>query len=145
MIWLLLPIFDWSIVMIVPSGLLLVVPTYLWSLFQSYGRGCKKVYRVERLVSRHLVAFKPLLFYWMIGWQCFWKTKCKLAIGTPMTLWITLNGEQTCKVWPLKVKGVKIFIKIGYVHLFLVVLITSLLWAYPYFCIIVCYLPPSLG
>jgi hypothetical protein len=30
-------------------------------------------------------------------------------------------------VWPLKVKGVKIFIKIGYVHLFLVVLITSLL------------------
>jgi hypothetical protein len=31
MIWLFLPIFDWSIIMIGPSGLLLVVPAYLSS------------------------------------------------------------------------------------------------------------------
>jgi hypothetical protein len=87
-IWL-LPIFDCSIIIIGPSGLPLVLPTYLWSLFQSYGWVCQKVYSVERPVSRHLVVFKPLLFYWMISWQCFWKTKCKLAMGAPMTLSIT--------------------------------------------------------
>jgi hypothetical protein len=39
MIWLLLPAFDWPIIMIGPRGsLLLVVPTYLF-----YGWGCKKV------------------------------------------------------------------------------------------------------
>ncbi len=43
MIWMMLPDFDWSIIMIGPSGLLLVVPTYLQSLFQFYGWGCKKV------------------------------------------------------------------------------------------------------
>jgi hypothetical protein len=39
MIWLLLPGFDWPIIMIGPSGLLLVVPTYLRLLFQFYGWG----------------------------------------------------------------------------------------------------------
>jgi hypothetical protein len=44
MIWLLLPVFYWPIIMIRPRGLLLlVVPTYLQSSFQFYGRGCKKV------------------------------------------------------------------------------------------------------
>jgi len=43
MIWVLRPVFDWPIIMIGPGGLLLVVPTYLQSLFQSYGQGCKKV------------------------------------------------------------------------------------------------------
>jgi len=32
---LLFPVFDWSIIMIGPGGLLLVVPTYLQSLFES--------------------------------------------------------------------------------------------------------------
>jgi hypothetical protein len=39
MIWLLLPGFDWPIIMIGPSGLLLVVSTYLRLLFQVYGWG----------------------------------------------------------------------------------------------------------
>jgi len=30
--------------MIGPGGLLLVIPSYLQSLFHSYGRGCKKVH-----------------------------------------------------------------------------------------------------
>jgi hypothetical protein len=42
MIWLLVFGFDWPIRMIGPSGLLLVVPTYLQLLFQFYGWGCKK-------------------------------------------------------------------------------------------------------
>jgi len=42
MIWLLVSGFDWAIRMIGPSGLLLVVPTYLQLLFQFYGWGCKK-------------------------------------------------------------------------------------------------------
>jgi hypothetical protein len=42
MICLLLPGFDWPIIMIGPSGLLLVVPTCLQLLFQFYGWGCKK-------------------------------------------------------------------------------------------------------
>jgi hypothetical protein len=42
MIWLLVSGFDWPIRMIGPSGLLLVVPTYLQLLFQFYGWGCKK-------------------------------------------------------------------------------------------------------
>jgi hypothetical protein len=33
MIWLLFPVFDWSIIMIRPGGLLLVFPTYLPSLY----------------------------------------------------------------------------------------------------------------
>jgi hypothetical protein len=43
MVWLLHPIFDWPIIMIGASGLLLVVPTYLQSPFQFYGWGWKKV------------------------------------------------------------------------------------------------------
>jgi hypothetical protein len=42
MIWLLLPVFDWSIIMISPRGVLLVVPTYLQSSFRFHGWGCKK-------------------------------------------------------------------------------------------------------
>jgi hypothetical protein len=37
MIRLLVPVFDWAIIMIGPGGLLLVVPIYLQSLFQFYG------------------------------------------------------------------------------------------------------------
>jgi len=96
-------------------------------------------------MSRHLVACRPLFFYWVISWQCFSKTKCKLAMGSPMMLWIALNGEEACKLWPLKVKGVKNLIKIGYVHIFLVGHTTSLLWVHPCFCIIIHYLTPSLG
>jgi hypothetical protein len=36
MIWLLVPVFHWSIITIGESGLLLVVPTYLQSSFQFY-------------------------------------------------------------------------------------------------------------
>jgi hypothetical protein len=43
MIWLLILVFDWPIIMIRPGGLLLVVPTYLQSLFHFYWWGCKKV------------------------------------------------------------------------------------------------------
>jgi hypothetical protein len=42
MIWLLLSVFDWSIIMIGPGGLLLVVPTYLQSRFQFYWWVAKK-------------------------------------------------------------------------------------------------------
>jgi hypothetical protein len=43
MIGLLVPVFDWPIVIIGPGGLLLVVPTYLQCPFQFYGWGCSKV------------------------------------------------------------------------------------------------------
>jgi hypothetical protein len=40
----LLPVFDWSIIMIGPGGLLLVVPTYLQSpAFSFMCGGCRKV------------------------------------------------------------------------------------------------------
>jgi hypothetical protein len=42
MIWLMFSVFDWLIIMIGPSGLLLGVPTYLESSFQLYVWGCKK-------------------------------------------------------------------------------------------------------
>jgi hypothetical protein len=42
MIGLLLPVFDSSIIMIGPGGLLLVVPTCLQSSFQFYGVGLQK-------------------------------------------------------------------------------------------------------
>jgi hypothetical protein len=46
MICLLLPVFDWSIMMSGPGGLLLVIPTYFAEsspCFQSCGWGCKNV------------------------------------------------------------------------------------------------------
>jgi hypothetical protein len=40
---LVLPVFDWPIIMIGLGGLLLVVPIYLQSSLQFYGWGCKTV------------------------------------------------------------------------------------------------------
>jgi hypothetical protein len=43
MMWLLVPVFDWWLMMIGPGGLLLVVPICLQSPFQFNEWGCKKV------------------------------------------------------------------------------------------------------
>ncbi len=42
---------DWSIIMISPGGLLLVVPTYMQFEFQFYWWGCQK----QRAKLRHLI------------------------------------------------------------------------------------------
>ncbi len=46
-----LSIFDWSIIMIGPGGLLLVVPTYMQFELQFYWWGCQK----EKPKLRHLI------------------------------------------------------------------------------------------
>ncbi len=52
--WLRLSIFDWSIIMIGPGGLLLVVPTYLQFQLQFYWWGCQKK---KQLNLRHFILF----------------------------------------------------------------------------------------
>jgi hypothetical protein len=55
--WLQLSVSDWSIIMIAPSGLLLVVPTYM----QFYCWGCKK--KKKRAKRRHLILLSRVT-YW---------------------------------------------------------------------------------
>jgi hypothetical protein len=55
--WLELSVSDWSIIMIAPSGLLLVVPTYM----QFYCWGCKK--KKKRAKRRHLILLSRVT-YW---------------------------------------------------------------------------------
>jgi hypothetical protein len=61
MIWLLVPGFDWPVIMIGPSGLLLVVPTYLQLLFQFYGFRVQKLNNLTWMWEIHLQGLKGML------------------------------------------------------------------------------------
>jgi hypothetical protein len=69
MIWLVLSVFDWSIIMIRPGGLLLVVPTYLQSQFQFYWWVAKKKTKLN-LDVRNTFARSHTQHWWGCKLEC---------------------------------------------------------------------------
>ncbi len=61
--WLRLSISDWSIIMIGPGGLLIVVPTYMLVQLQIYLWGCQK--RTVKL--RHLILLSRVTYWVPVG------------------------------------------------------------------------------
>jgi len=91
MMWLLVPVFDWWLIMIGPGGLLLVVPICLQSPFQFNGWGCKKVGN----------------YTWM--WKIvFWRVAYSVSTGGDahsLSICGTLVLELVVQVWAEESKG----------------------------------------
>ncbi len=76
--WLRLSIYDWSIIMIGPGGLLLLIPSHMQSLF--YRCGCQK----QTAKLRHLILLSRVTYWALvemlshsIKWcKALWKANC---------------------------------------------------------------------
>ncbi len=84
--WLRLSISDWSIIMIGPGGLLIVVPTYMLVQLQIYLWGCQK--RTVKL--RHLILLSRVTYWVSTGGDAL-----SSQVHTSTTLvWIYYEGQE---------------------------------------------------